>query len=146
MRLTMLALLPLLASQPAFAESWRLAAYSNNAPQLAYLVDIDSVQRSGSTVTFRQQTVYERTTDTRDFDRTMTTRQADCGSNTSFMRDSSLSGYRSRPLGHDDRAVGIGPAADGRHGLRPLRLFLARPPDARKLGARKISDGLLNDP
>ncbi|AMU93060.1 MAG: hypothetical protein KAF42_14100 [Sphingopyxis terrae] len=90
MRLTMLALLPLLAPQPAFAESWRLAAYSSNAPQLVYLVDIDSVQRSGTTVTFRQQTLYESTTDTRDFDRTMTTRQADCGSNTSFMRDSSF--------------------------------------------------------
>lgn len=90
MRLSLLVLLPLLAPQAASAESWRLAAYSTNSPQMAYFVDIDSVQRTGSKVTFRQQTIYERITETRDFDRSMLTREADCVANTSLMRDSSF--------------------------------------------------------
>lgn len=90
MRLSLLILLPLLAPQAALAETWRAAAYSASPTPMVYFVDIDSVQRSGNKVTFRQQTVYSATSATRDFDRTLTTREADCGAKTSSMRDSSF--------------------------------------------------------
>lgn len=90
MRLSLLVLLPLLAPQAAFAESWRAAAYSSSPTPMVYFVDVDSVQRSGNKVTFRQQTVYSATSATRDFDRTVTTRDADCVAVTSSMRDSSF--------------------------------------------------------
>jgi hypothetical protein len=90
MRRTLLALAALALPHAAQAESWRLAAYSAQAPQMAYFVDVDSVRRNGNIVTFKQQTIYETTSPTRDFDRSMLTRQADCGAMTSFMRDSSF--------------------------------------------------------
>ncbi|MDG2534882.1 hypothetical protein P6144_14575 [Sphingomonas sp. HITSZ_GF] len=90
MRLALFALAALVAPHTASAQSWRLAAYSNQAPQMAYFVDVDSVRRNGNIVTFKQQTIYETTSPTRDFDRSMLTRQADCAAMTSFMRDSSF--------------------------------------------------------
>jgi len=90
MRLTLFALAALVVPNAASAQNWRLAAYSNTAPQMAYFVDVDSVRRNGNTVTFKQQTIYETTSPTRDFDRSMLTRQADCSAMTSFMRDSSF--------------------------------------------------------
>ncbi|MFS2112543.1 surface-adhesin E family protein [Sphingomonas sp. Sphisp140] len=90
MRLTLLALAALVVPHTASAQNWRLAAYSNQAPQMAYFVDVDSVRRNGNVVTFKQQTIYETTSPTRDFDRSMLTRQADCAAMTSFMRDSSF--------------------------------------------------------
>ncbi|MDQ0250004.1 hypothetical protein J2W22_002068 [Sphingomonas kyeonggiensis] len=90
MRLTLLALAALVVPHTASAQNWRLAAYSNQAPQMAYFVDVDSVRRNGNVVTFKQQTIYETTSPTRDFDRSMLTRQADCTAMTSFMRDSSF--------------------------------------------------------
>jgi hypothetical protein len=90
MRLTLLALAALILPNTASAQTWRLAAYSNQAPQMAYFVDVDSVRRNGNIVTFKQQTIYEATSPTRDFDRSMLTRQADCSAMTSFMRDSSF--------------------------------------------------------
>jgi hypothetical protein len=90
MRSALLALVALVVPHTASAENWRMAAYSNTAPQMAYFVDVDSVRRNGNTVTFKQQTIYETTSPTRDFDRSMLTRQADCSQMTSFMRDSSF--------------------------------------------------------
>lgn len=90
MRLTLLALAALAIPHTASAQNWRLAAYSDQAPKMAYFVDVDSVRRNGNVVTFKQQTIYETTSPTRDFDRSMLTRQADCTAMTSFMRDSSF--------------------------------------------------------
>jgi hypothetical protein len=90
MRLALFALAALTLPHAAQAQNWRLAAYSNQAPQMAYFVDVDTVRRNGNIVTFKQQTIYETTSPTRDFDRSMLTRQADCAAMTSFMRDSSF--------------------------------------------------------
>jgi hypothetical protein len=90
MRFTLLALAALVVPHTASAQTWRLAAYSNDQPQMAYFVDVDSVRRNGNIVTFKQQTIYEAISATRDFDRSMLTRQADCSAMTSFMRDSSF--------------------------------------------------------
>lgn len=90
MRLTLFALAAFAVPHSATAQSWRLAAYSTEAPQMAYFVDVDSVRRNGYIVTFKQQTIYEATSPTRDFDRSMLTRQADCSQMTSLMRDSSF--------------------------------------------------------
>lgn len=90
MRLALFALAALALPQAAQAQNWRLAAYASDAPKMAYFVDVDSVRRNGNIVTFKQQTIYETTSPTRDFDRSMLTRQADCTAMTSFMRDSSF--------------------------------------------------------
>lgn len=91
MRLSLLAFLPLfMAPQVASAEAWRLAAYSTDAPQMVYMIDVDSIQRQGTRVTFKQQSIYETTSPTRDFDRTVMTRQADCFSRESSFGDSSF--------------------------------------------------------
>ncbi|RYG28402.1 MAG: hypothetical protein EON93_18655 [Burkholderiales bacterium] len=90
MRFLLAAAVALTLPHAASAESWRLAAYSTQAPKMAYLVDIDSVRRNGDIVTFKQQTIYETTTATRDFDRSMLTREVNCSTKTSSMRDSSF--------------------------------------------------------
>jgi hypothetical protein len=104
MRTMFLAVAALILPQAASAQAWRLAAYSNNTPQMAYLVDINSVQRNGTKVTFRQQTVYERVSDTRDFDRSLLTREVDCANNSSFMRNSDFY-VNGKFLGHEEDAT-----------------------------------------
>lgn len=101
MRASLLALVAFLVPHTASAEAWRLAAYSNTAPQLAYFVDIDSIKRDGTKVSFRQMTIYQEVTATRDFTRSMLWRDADCSDYSSSMRNSDFY-VGSKFLGHED--------------------------------------------
>ena len=74
-----LVLLALTGATPAFAQSWRVASLSGEKPdRTVYLLDADSIARSGDTVRFTTQSVFEKLTDTRDFDRSVTRREGNC--------------------------------------------------------------------
>lgn len=92
MRASLLALAALVAPQAAWADSWRMAAYSgvDMQQQLTYFVDVDSIQRTGSKITFNSQTIYQALTDARDFDRSVIKREADCGTMATRMIDSNF--------------------------------------------------------
>lgn len=101
MRASLLALAAFLVPHTASAESWRLAAYSNTAPQLVYFVDVDSIKRDGNKVSFRQTTIYESVTEARDFTRSVLWRDADCGDYSSTMHNSDFY-VGGKFLGHED--------------------------------------------
>lgn len=66
-----------IAASPATAGSWRVTGVSGEAPDRAvYLVDVDSIQRSGSKVNFNSMTIWEL--DDADMDSSRTARVADC--------------------------------------------------------------------
>ncbi len=92
MRASLLALAALLVPQAAWADNWRMAAYSGTdmQQQLAYFVDIDSIQRTGTKITFNSQTIYQALTDARDFDRSVIKREADCANMSTRMLDSNF--------------------------------------------------------
>ena len=48
-----------LFAAPASAESWRMTAYTEEYPALIMFADADSIARSGDSVTFMAQTVFE---------------------------------------------------------------------------------------
>ncbi|WP_066797020.1 surface-adhesin E family protein [Sphingomonas soli] len=101
MRATLLALAAFLVPHTASAEAWRLAAYSNAFPKLAFFVDIDSISRYGTKVSFRQMSIYDTTTESRDFTRSVFWRDADCSAYTSSMRKSDF--YVGKKfLGHEE--------------------------------------------
>ncbi len=76
----------LFVAGPAAAESWRMAGYGGEAPQRSvYLVDTDSISRIGDTVRFRSSTIWESFTPDRDFNKSITTREASCGQKSSLI-------------------------------------------------------------
>jgi hypothetical protein len=73
------ALIALTAAAPAFAQDWRISAISGEKPdRTVYLIDASSVARTGDTVTFTTQSIFEQLTDSRDFDRSVTKRRGTC--------------------------------------------------------------------
>jgi hypothetical protein len=75
----LLVLLALTGATPAFAQSWHVAAMSGAKPdRTVYLLDTDSIARTGDMVRFTTQSVFEKLTDTRDFDRSVTRREGNC--------------------------------------------------------------------
>lgn len=83
-------LLALTAATPAFAQDWRVTAMSGEKPDRAvYLVDSASVVRNGDTVNFTTQSVFERTTDVRDFDRSVTKCRGLCSTMSSAIAENS---------------------------------------------------------
>ncbi|MES2444176.1 MAG: surface-adhesin E family protein [Pseudomonadota bacterium] len=74
-----LPLLALTAATPAFAQDWRVAAISGAKPdRTVYLLDNAAIVRSGDSITFTTQSVFEQLTEGRDFDRSVTRRFGDC--------------------------------------------------------------------
>lgn len=74
-----LVLLALTSAAPALAQDWRIAAISGEKPDRAvYLVDNASITRNGNAIRFTTQSIFESTTDSRDFDRSITKRSGDC--------------------------------------------------------------------
>ncbi|MCW3835459.1 surface-adhesin E family protein [Sphingomonas canadensis] len=81
---------------PAAAESWRRTAWSGAAPDRAvYLVDTDSIVRTGDTVRFRTTTIWEKLAAPRDFDRSIAEREGNCATGSSgILRTSYYAGGR----------------------------------------------------
>ncbi|WP_422060589.1 surface-adhesin E family protein [Sphingopyxis sp.] len=75
----------LLAAAGAAQEGWRLVdtGTGNDGVVSAYFVDSYSVVRSGDTVRFRTSTIFNSTTDDRDWDRSITTREGSCAAKAS---------------------------------------------------------------
>jgi len=74
-----LPLLALTAATPAFAQDWRIAAISGAKPDRSvYLVDQAATVRNGSAITLTTQSIFEKLTEGRDFDRSVTRRFGDC--------------------------------------------------------------------
>lgn len=74
-----LVLLALTGATPAFAQDWRVAAISGDKPDRSvYLLDSASIVRNGNMVEFTTQSIFESTSDGRDFDRSVSKRRGDC--------------------------------------------------------------------
>src|ERR1044072_9000209 len=72
-------LIALTGATPAFAQDWRVSAISGEKPdRTVYLLDAASIVHNGDSVTFTTQSVFEHTTDARDFDRSVTKRRGTC--------------------------------------------------------------------
>lgn len=95
----------LAAATPAAAETWRMVGNGGTAPQRSvYLLDTDSISRTGNKVRFRTTTVWEGVTDERDFDKSITMREGDCGTMSSKIVANSY--YRNSMLQSSDDLEG----------------------------------------
>lgn len=84
------ALLALTAATPAFAQDWRVSAISGEKPdRTVYLLDAASIVHNGDTVTFTTQSIFERLTASRDFDRSVTKRRGTCSTMSSQIVENS---------------------------------------------------------
>lgn len=84
------ALLVLTAATPAFAQDWRVSAISGEKPdRTVYLLDAASIVHNGDTVNFTTQSVFEHTTESRDFDRSITKRRGTCSTMSSQIMQNS---------------------------------------------------------
>lgn len=64
---------------PAAANNWRLASTAGAQPDRSHFyVDVDSISRNGDEITFTTMSVYERSTDKRDFDLSINRRRGSC--------------------------------------------------------------------
>jgi hypothetical protein len=74
-----LTLLALTGATPALAQDWRIASAAGAKPdRTIYLIDAASITRTGDTVRFTTQSIFESLSGTRDFDRSITLREGDC--------------------------------------------------------------------
>jgi hypothetical protein len=73
-----------LAAAPATAGSWRVTGVGGEAPDRSvYLVDVDTIRRSGDKVTFDSMTIWEVADE--DMDSSRTQREGNCTTRMAFI-------------------------------------------------------------
>lgn len=100
-----LPLLALTAATPAFAQDWRVAAISGAKPdRTVYLVDNATIIRNGDDITLTTQSIFERITESRDFDRSVTRRFGNCTTMASAIIENTY--YAAGTLKSNDKTKG----------------------------------------
>lgn len=75
----LLVIIGIATASPAAAQTWMRAATSGDAPvRVWWLVDTDSIQRNGDSITLTMQSIFENTTDARNYDRSVLRREGSC--------------------------------------------------------------------
>jgi hypothetical protein len=90
--------LSLLIAAAGAPEGWRIVDTGSGSDGVisAYFVDSYSVVRNGDTVRFRTSTIFNTTTEDRDWDRSVTTREGSCAAKASAILSNEY--YRGRKL------------------------------------------------